>query len=849
MAEEVEISNVGGENGVASEATLASLTRAIEKLAASTGRDPKKEAGKVQKAHNDAVKNGITIVTKNRDALEEKTKATKKATDAVNRYSKAIIGAIGGLLGSVTSSVLGLGKALFDGTDQLSDFAQHIPLVGGYLTAFTDILDDTFNTFRNLSSSGASFNNSMVDLMRASAEARMSIGDFGALVGRNSEKLASFGGTVTRGAQTIGRLQQGLGSMRTDLLNMGFTFEQINEGLIDYQFLNRAGSRAQIQSQQQLALSAGEYLMHLGELSKLTGKSVDQLQGELQERQNNAAFQMKLARMDPDQRARIQEALATALATGGKAGADRFMQMVLGMGPLTEETALLASTMPEVEAALRRLHDSAMNAATAQDFEASQVDAMVDMIAGAGAAGQRLETAIAAAGAGLGGSAAGIADILNGMGKSFADYQDQQGNIDKEALRRDIEAARAEQARRDALTRSMAAFNERITEARRSIQEQFINSGIYTRAANLVDKFSEVLSSPAMIDAIGSIIDVLSDFATNIQNFGLSTALFGGEVSGENRSVEIEGLFADLFGEGGIISGAFASVVPQLTTMFTDILGGAFGAIGEGISNWFSDNWFKILTGALVGVGVLLAAPFVGIGALIVAPVIAAFAGIATYFGLAQIEEWISDAWNSVTGVFSDIGDWWSGISFSNIFNDLWNRITSVFDFELPDVGSFLPDWMRSDETVEERELNANAANEFAGMATGGIATGPKSGYPMKLHGTEAVVPLPNGKSIPVDFQKNMFDNMRSTPTNEIPKIEIDNIAILSENIQDMKTELVKSINTTNQSSQETIKQLNKLMSQVLEVMQEMAEDSGNIERNTRSMGNNIANGRISAVR
>ena len=77
MAEEVEISNVGGENGVASEATLASLTRAIEKLAASTGRDPKKEAGKVQKAHNDAVKNGITVVTKNRDALEEKTKAVK----------------------------------------------------------------------------------------------------------------------------------------------------------------------------------------------------------------------------------------------------------------------------------------------------------------------------------------------------------------------------------------------------------------------------------------------------------------------------------------------------------------------------------------------------------------------------------------------------------------------------------------------------------------------------------------------------------------------------------------------------------------------------------------------------
>jgi hypothetical protein len=35
----------------------------------------------------------------------------------------------------------------------------------------------------------------------------------------------------------------------------------------------------------------------------------------------------------------------------------------------------------------------------------------------------------------------------------------------------------------------------------------------------------------------------------------------------------------------------------------------------------------------------------------------------------------------------------------------------------------------------------------------GGIARGPQAGYPATLHGTEAVVPLPNNKSIPVDLQ------------------------------------------------------------------------------------------------
>lgn len=39
------------------------------------------------------------------------------------------------------------------------------------------------------------------------------------------------------------------------------------------------------------------------------------------------------------------------------------------------------------------------------------------------------------------------------------------------------------------------------------------------------------------------------------------------------------------------------------------------------------------------------------------------------------------------------------------------------------------------------------------GFEYGGIARGPRSGYRTTLHGTEAVVPLPNGKAIPVEIQ------------------------------------------------------------------------------------------------
>ena len=38
-------------------------------------------------------------------------------------------------------------------------------------------------------------------------------------------------------------------------------------------------------------------------------------------------------------------------------------------------------------------------------------------------------------------------------------------------------------------------------------------------------------------------------------------------------------------------------------------------------------------------------------------------------------------------------------------------------------------------------------------FSSGGISTGPSSGYPALLHGIEAVVPLPDGRSIPVDMR------------------------------------------------------------------------------------------------
>jgi len=48
-----------------------------------------------------------------------------------------------------------------------------------------------------------------------------------------------------------------------------------------------------------------------------------------------------------------------------------------------------------------------------------------------------------------------------------------------------------------------------------------------------------------------------------------------------------------------------------------------------------------------------------------------------------------------------------------------------------------------------------------SGYRYGGVSQGPNSGYQAMLHGTEAIVPLPDGKSIPVEmpgFSANLMD-------------------------------------------------------------------------------------------
>ena len=102
----------------------------------------------------------------------------------------------------------------------------------------------------------------------------------------------------------------------------------------------------------------------------------------------------------------------------------------------------------------------------------------------------------------------------------------------------------------------------------------------------------------------------------------------------------------------------------------------------------------------------------------------------------------------------------------------------------IPGVGSFLGIKAKNGGVFSEGEKAKNGGvfsegEKVPGYSTGGVAKGSRSGYPAILHGTEAVVPLPNNRSIPVDLQGNT-----GSTNNVVVNVSVDNDGQSSQNMQ-----------------------------------------------------------------
>lgn len=278
---------------------------------------------------------GASLKTKKaQEGLDDVGESAYSASGALSKIANAGMGLVSGTFNMLMSTVTGtigglanLGAEALQGSVRISDYGRHIPVLGQVLTA----LDAQLDTFRELSSAGASFGNDMFDLSVVAGKSAIPIQDFTQLIGDNSAALRRFGGTVSEGVQTFGRLakemrQSGIGQQ---LMGMGFTTKELNENLINYNEMMLYMGKKEFMTDQQLIAGAQAYSFELDRIAKMTGRSRKEIEQEMNSRKDNVFLQAAMSTLDPEQIKRFNGAMRL-LPPGMEGFEDALVDMVDG---------------------------------------------------------------------------------------------------------------------------------------------------------------------------------------------------------------------------------------------------------------------------------------------------------------------------------------------------------------------------------------------------------------------------------------------------------------------------------------------------------------------------------------
>lgn len=144
--------------------------------------------------------------------------------------------------------------------------------------------------------------------------------------------------------------------------------------------------------------------------------------------------------------------------------------------------------------------------------------------------------------------------------------------------------------------------------------------------------------------------------------------------------------------------------------------------------------------------------------------------------------------------------------------------------------------------------VDRDAVMQVIAAAKGGVAQGPKLGYPAVLHGTEAVVPLPDGKHIPVDIKnfdiRKIIDSMM---TKKSRALGFDNKNI-SVDIKNFDVQKIMDTMMTKWMDPSAVRQLQgkdrgdkSIESSFAYLMDNYGKESKNLDRITESLSTMFA--------
>ncbi len=277
---------------------------------------------------------------------------------------KGVVGRSMNQFGLALNRATGLTIKLADGiTNTLSRLAnmgdsvtgaaavfEKIPIMGTVFAAVAGAVEKTTAAYQNASQSGATFGNSVNNFAAAASAAGMTMADFGKLISQNGESLRLLGGNTESGGKRFADISKTLRATSRDLYNMGYSTEEVNQGLANYTKLTVQGGRNTNMTNAQLVDGTRKYLKEMDLLAKVTGETRKQQEEAQAKLASDAQYQAAMAGMS-------------------KEVADSFRNTVTGLpGPLrdvakdimatgsatTEESQRFMSMMPQSAEMMRQ---------------------------------------------------------------------------------------------------------------------------------------------------------------------------------------------------------------------------------------------------------------------------------------------------------------------------------------------------------------------------------------------------------------------------------------------------------------------------------------------------------------
>ena len=272
---------------------------------------------------------------------------TQANADAFNKSADGAgkaFGIAGNIAGDAGMSLLKFGNTVFSSQARISDGAKvfqdvtkslgdNVPgafgAVSKGLSKVTDgaahlikAAESGVDTFRTLSGSGASFNNDILEMKNSAAQSRLSLDEFAGIVSNNTQGFAAFGGTVTSGAQKFVAASKQMfdEGTATPLLNLGMTFEEVNEDLAEFMIRNR---RAYTEEQMRDGTAAKAMVAmstEMDKIAKITGQNRKELEKETADRMRKGQVDAKIRMLEASGNKEAAQKMKLALAEAAKAG-------------------------------------------------------------------------------------------------------------------------------------------------------------------------------------------------------------------------------------------------------------------------------------------------------------------------------------------------------------------------------------------------------------------------------------------------------------------------------------------------------------------------------------------------